>query len=134
MRYPQRKLIQNPIKQYVLIMVEGEMIISLMKLQRKAKQVHIVESFPSRIKPVEQITTTTTTTQPNPVVNNPSTLAVPSAPMQPSYYPMSYTNYVDPSAGLMYAYDPNWQYDPSGTTMPYDYSSYYTNPPYVQRY
>ena len=104
-----------------------------MKLQKKGKQVHIVESFPSRIKPVEQ-TITTTTIQPNPVVNNSSTLAVSSAPMQPNYYPMSYTNYMDPNTGLMYPYDQNWQYDPSGTGMNYDYSSYYANPTYVQRY
>ncbi len=101
-------------------------------MQKNGKQVHIVESFPSRIKPVEQ-TTTTTTTQPNLLVNNAST-TVSSVPIQPNHYPMSYTTYVDPNTGLTYAYDPNWQYDSSGTGMTYDYSSYYTNPAYVQRY
>ena len=83
---------------------------------------------------MEQTTTTQTTTQPNLLVNNAST-TVSSGPIQPNYYPMSsYTTYVDPNTGLTYAYDPNYQYDPSGTGMNYDYSSYYTNPAYVQRY
>ncbi len=77
--------------------------------------------------------TTTTTTQPKAVVNNSST-AISSVPVQSSYYPMSYTTYVDPNTGLTYAYDPNWQYASSGTGMTYDYSSYYTNPAYTQKY
>ncbi len=108
----------------------------------------MVESFPSKIKPVETTTTTTTTTQPKVLVDNSSTV-VPSVPEQSSYYPMSYTTYVDPNTGITYAYDPNWQYassgagptyDPnwqytsSGTGPTYDYSSYYTNPTYIQRY
>ena len=82
---------------------------------------------------MEQTTTTTTTTQPHVAINNSST-AIASVPNQSIQYPMSYTSYVDPNTSLTYAYDPNWQYDPSGTGMAYDYSSYYTNPTYIQRY
>ncbi len=102
--------------------------------QKRGKHVHVVESFPSRIKPVEQTTTTTTTTQPKTVMHNSSTAAISSVPAPSSYYPMSYATYVDPNTGLTYTYDPNWQYDPSGAGMAYNYSSYYTNPAYVQRY
>ncbi len=80
-----------------------------------------------------ETTTTTTTTQPKVVLQNTST-AVPSVPIQPSYYPMSYSTYVDPNTGQTYAYDPNWQYASPGAGMTYDYSSYYTNPAYIQRY
>jgi hypothetical protein len=93
--------------------------------------VHIVESFPSNVKPaVETTTTTTTTTQPKLVDNTtPGAMS-----LQSSHYPTSYTTYVDSNTGLTYAYDPNWQYNQSGAGMPYDYSSYYNNPAYMQRY
>lgn len=103
--------------------------------QKHAKPVHIVESYPSRIKPVEQTTTTTTTTtQPNALLNPTSTGAIPPVPMQPIQYPMGYGNYADPNGGLAYPYDPYWQYNVTGTGMPYDYTSYYNNPTYFPRY
>ena len=89
---------------------------------------HIVESLPSNIKTVERTTTTTTAanTQPTVMTNNAST-TVSTPSFQSSYYPTSYSSYVDPYTGMTYAYDPY------GTGMGYDYSSYYTNPTYSQR-
>jgi hypothetical protein len=92
--------------------------------------VHVVESFPSNIKPaVETTTTTTTSTQPKVVVNNPP-VAIPSIPIHSAYY----ATYGDPNNGAAYTYDPNWQYNQPVAPVSYDYSSYYTNPAYTQRY
>ena len=54
--------------------------------------------------------------------------------MQPIQYPMGYGTYSDPNGGLAYPYDPYWQYNVNGVGMPYDYTSYYNNPTYYQRY
>lgn len=83
---------------------------------------------------VETTTTTTTTaTQPKLASTN-IPVTIPSVPIQPTYYPTSYGSYVDPTTGITYTYDPNWQYDPSAVGAAYDYSSYYTNPTYMQKY
>ncbi|CAF2103532.1 unnamed protein product [Rotaria magnacalcarata] len=92
------------------------------------KHVHMVESFPSNIKPTVETTTKTTTTtaaQPKSLAND-GLATISSDPMQPAYYPMPYTTYVDPNTGLIYAYAP------SGTGFNYDYSSHYSNPAYIQ--
>ncbi|CAF0773688.1 unnamed protein product [Rotaria sp. Silwood1] len=119
------------------LLEESDFVISTTKdhstpsTKKRGKNIHVVESFPSNVKSTVETTTTTTTTQPKLVANN-APAAVSSIPIQPSYYPMSYPTYVDPNTGLTYAYDPNWQYNPSATGVPYDYSSYYTNPAYIQ--
>ena len=89
----------------------------------------MVESYPSNVKPYAE----TTTAQPNLTVNNTSA-TVPSVPIQSYYYSMPYSTYVDPYTFQTYVYDPKGQYDPSRTNFTYDYSPYYMNSVYMQRY
>ncbi|CAF3306177.1 unnamed protein product [Rotaria socialis] len=111
------------------LLEESDFIISTKtdRSRKPGKHVHMVESFPSNIKPTVETTTTTTTTatQPKSLAND-RLPTISSVPMQPAYYPMPYTTYVDPNTGLTYAYDP------SGTGFNYDYSSHYNNPAYIQ--
>jgi hypothetical protein len=96
--------------------------------------VHVVESAPTpKPKPATETTTTTTTTTQPKVVINTAPVAAPAVPPQPSYYPMPYPNYTDPSQGYQYNYDPSWYYNSYGPGMTYDYSSYYKTPGYAQR-
>ena len=118
---------------YVILIIYSKNNFCSLYVKKRGKQVHVVESYPSKIKSVET-TTTTTNTQPKVVVNGSSTIVPPMPPVQPSYYPTAYSTYIDPNTGITYAYDSNWPYSSSGTGMNYDYSSYYTNPTYIQRY